>query len=288
MELLSRLDSYVGRRHSGQREPRGNAARRGIIMAAATEDRSFSIGRVFSRAFGVMGRNPLVTFGVTFLLSALPTTLVQYGFTQLSLHIRDRDTSLVVVGSGIVAFLIGLVLRALVQGCLVRATIADSEGRKAGLAECLTAAATRALPLIGASFLFVLGLVLGMMLLIVPGVMFAIAFAVVAPVVVAEDVGVIDAFRRAAALTRGARWKIFGLALLILCLIWLIEAIVGVVAVLLFHRGTDPFSVPITVFNLVIGTLVAALSSTIQTGLYVELRNWKDGPQNDTLTDIFA
>lgn len=235
-----------------------------------------------------MGRNPLVAFGVTLLLSALPSTLVQYGFTQLVLTMRDQDTSMAVVGSGIIAFLIGLVLRALVQGCLVRATIADSEGRKAGLGECLAAAAVRALPLIGASFLFVLGLALGMILLIVPGVMFAIAFAVVAPVVVEERVGVIEAFRRAAALTRGARWKIFGLGLLILVLIWLIEAIVGVVAFVMFHGGMDPFSGPIVVFNLVIGTLVAAFSSTIQTGLYVELRSWKDGPQNAQLTDIFA
>lgn len=255
---------------------------------AAAEDRSFSIGRVFSRAFGVMGRNPLVAFGVTLLLSALPTQLVQYGFTQLSLDMRDRDTSMAVVGLGIIAFLIGLVLRALVQGCLVRATIADSEGRKAGLGECLIAAAARALPLIGASFLFVLGLALGMILLIVPGVMFAIAFAVVAPVVVEERVGVIEAFRRAAALTRGARWKIFGLGLLILVLIWLIEAIVGVVAFLMFHQGADPFSIPVVAFNLVIGTLVAAFSSTVQTGLYVELRDWKDGPQTSKLTDIFA
>lgn len=256
-------------------------------MAEAV-DRSFSIGRIFSRAFGVMGRNPLVAFGVTLLLSALPTQLVQYGFTQLHLDMRDRDTIMGVVGSGIIVFLIGLILRALVQGCLVRATIADSEGRKAGLGECLTAAAARALPLIGASFLFVLGLALGMILLIVPGVMFAIAFAVVAPVVVEERVGVIESFHRAAALTRGARWKIFGLGLLILVLIWLIEAIVGVVAVIMFHQGMDPFSVPMMVFNVVIGTLVATFSSTIQTGLYVELRNWKEGPATGRLTDIFA
>lgn len=255
---------------------------------AEADNRSFSIGRIFSRAFGVMGRNPLVTFGVTLLLSALPTELVHYGLTQLNLAMQDRDTTIAVVGLGIIAFLIGLVLRALVQGCLVRATIADSEGRKAGFGECLIAAAARALPLIGASFLFVLGLALGMILLIVPGVMFAIAFSVVAPVVVEERIGVIEAFRRAATLTRGARWKIFGLGLLILVLIWLIEAIVGVVAVLMFRQGTDNFSAPIMVFDIVIGTIIATFSSTIQTALYVELREWKEGPATRRLDEIFG
>lgn len=250
-------------------------------------DRSVSIGRIFSRAFGVMGRNPLVAFGVALLLSALPSALFNYGFARLSLDVHDRNTMFGVVGSGIVAFMVALLLRAIVQGCLVRATIADSQGRRAGLGECLGVAAARALPLVGVSILFVIGMALGMLLLIVPGIMFAIAYAVVAPVVVEERVGVIDAFKRASLLTRGARWKIFGLALLIVVLIWLIEAIVGVVAILLFQRGYDPFSLSLILFNVVIGTVVATFSSTIQTALYVELREWKDGPLDAKLGAIF-
>jgi len=250
-------------------------------------DRSVSIGRIFSRAFGVMGRNPLVAFGVTLLLSALPSALFNYGFAQLNIDMHDRNTVFGVVGSGLIAFMVALLLRAIVQGCLVRATIADSQGRRAGLGECLGVAAARALPLVGVSILFVIGMGLGMLLLVVPGIMFAIAFAVVAPVVVEERVGVIEAFSRAGQLTRGARWKIFGLALLILILIWLIEAVVGVIAILLFQRGYDPFSLSLILFNVVIGTIVATFSSTVQTALYVELREWKDGPLNAKLGEIF-
>ena len=191
------------------------------------------------------------------------------------------------IGSGIIAFAVALLLRALVQGCLVRATIADSQGRRAGLDECLKVAMARALPLIGVSFLFVIGLMVGMILLIVPGIMFAAAYAVVAPVVVEERVGVIEAFRRTSQLTRGARWKIFGLGLLILVAIWLIEAVVGVIAIVLFQQGYDPFSLSILLFNIVVGTIVATFSSTIQTALCVELREWKDGPIDAKLSEIF-
>jgi len=255
---------------------------------AEADDRSFSIGRIFSRAFGVMGRNPLVAFGVAALLSALPSILITYGLAQLNLDMRDRNTVIGVIGSGIILFGIGLFLRALVQGCLVRATIADSEGRKAGLAECLGVAASRALPLIGVSLLFFLGFAVGLVLLIVPGIIFAITCAVVAPVVVEERVGVIEAFGRASVLTRGARWKIFGLALLVLVLIWLIEAVAGVAAITLSHPGMDPFSPSLMIFNFVIGTIVATFSSTVQTALYVELREWKDGPATRRLDEIFG
>ena len=255
---------------------------------AQDNDRAFSIGRIFSRAFSVMGHNPLVAFGVTLLLSALPTALLSYGLAQLKLDMHDRNTMFGVIGSGIIAFMIGLLLRAIVQGCLVRATVADSQGRRAGLGECFGVAAARALPLIGVSILFILGMAIGMMLLIVPGIMFAIAYAVVAPVVVEERVGVTDAFRRASTLTRGARWKIFGLALLVVISIWLFEAIVGVVAIVLFQRGYDPFSVALLLFNILVGTIVATFSSTIQTALYVELREWKDGPLDTKLGEIFA
>lgn len=251
-------------------------------------DRSFSIGRTFSRAFSVMGNNPAVAFGATLLLSALPGTLITYLLAQLNFDLSDRNTMIGVIGSGVIAFGIAMILRALVQGCLVRATIADSEGRKAGFGECLAVAASRALPLIGVSILFFLGIMVGSVLLLVPGIMFAVACAVVVPVVVEERVGVIEAFGRASVLTRGARWKIFGLALLVLILMGLFQAVVGGTAVAFFGLGTDPFGIGTLLFNCVTNTLVATFSSTMQTALYVELRDWKDGPQSSKLNDIFA
>ena len=257
-------------------------------MAGEDNERTFSIGRIFSIAFGVMAHNPLVAFGVTLLLSALPGTLLTFGLAQMNFDMRDNNTFWGVIGSGLIGFMLSLVLRALVQGCLVRATIAESEGRKASLGECLGVAAARALPLIAVSMLFVIGVSVGLLLLIVPGIMFAIACAVVAPVVVEERVGVIEAFGRASVLTRGARWKIFGLALLVLILVWLLQAFAGMIAATMFRGGLDPFSTAMIFFNIVIGTIVATFWSTVQTAMYVELRNWKDGPQTAQLSDIFA
>lgn len=257
-------------------------------MAVDDSDRTFSIGRTFSRAFGVMGHNPQVAFGATLLLSVLPSTLFTYFVAQLNIDLRDRNTMAGAIGTAILAFGVGMFLRALVQGCLVRATIADSEGRRAGFAECLGIAASRALPLIAVSFLFFVAFAIGMVLLLVPGIMFAIVYAVVAPVAVEERVGVFEAFGRASDLTRGARWRIFGLALLVLILIWLFEAVAGVTGIALLQNGTDPFSLPTLLFNGFTAMLVSTFTSAVQTALYVELRDWKDGPQTSKLTEIFA
>ena len=119
-------------------------------LADGMADRTPAIGRVFSRAFSVMAHNPLVAFGTSLILAALPSMLFNYATAnQRLLLLRDSNLVVATIISGLLALLIGLVLRALVQGCLVRATVADSEGRRAGLGECLAAAASRLLPLIG-------------------------------------------------------------------------------------------------------------------------------------------
>jgi hypothetical protein len=42
------------------------------------------------------------------------------------------------------------------------------------------------------------------------------------------------------------------------------------------------------VMTAILSTLVNTFWSTIQTSLYVELRDWKDGPASQRLQDIFA
>src|SRR4051812_23978147 len=59
----------------------GSGAGKGATMASAAVEggeRSVSIGRVFSRAFGTIGANPATTFGIGLLFGALPSLLVDY------------------------------------------------------------------------------------------------------------------------------------------------------------------------------------------------------------------
>ena len=73
-------------------------------------------------------------------------------------------------------------------------------------------------PYILASLLFALGFDVGLILCIVPGIIFAVAFGFYGFVIVerGEDIGVVDSLKASADLTRGNRWQLFGLGLVLL------------------------------------------------------------------------
>jgi len=258
---------------------------------AGLDDRSVSIGRIFNRAFGVMGSNPGVVFGVALLFGGVPRLLYML-LVGTNGVLRQAPLSAAAIGASLALFLVSIVSRSLVAGCITRATVAYSQGRRASFGECLSVAFSRFLPVIVVSFLFGLAVILGMILLIVPGVMLAVMWSVVVPITVEERVGIFGAFGRAQDLTRGARWKIFGLFLLLILIglgIGLIFGLISAVAIgLSYTTPSISLTTPAILFNLVVTTLASALWAALQTALFVELREWKDGPAEQKLGDIFA
>jgi uncharacterized membrane protein len=92
-------------------------------------------------------------------------------------------------------------------------------------------------PYILASLLFALGFYIGLILCIVPGIIFAVAFGFYGFVVVerGDGVGVVESLKASADLTRGYRWQLFGLGI-VLVLINLVGALLCGVG-LLFTSG---------------------------------------------------
>lgn len=80
-----------------------------------------------------------------------------------------------------------------------------------------------------ASILFGIGVGIGLVLLIVPGIIFGIVYGFFGWVIVDRDAGVGDAFTRSAEITRGNRWNLFALGLVLI--------LVNLVGVLLFLVG---------------------------------------------------
>jgi len=258
------------------------------------KDRSVSIGSVFSRAFGVMGNNPLVVFGVALVLGAGPQLLYSILIgTNLAAEAAQSGDAIRAAALGAIAVgLVSMISRSLVSGCITRATVAYSQGHRASLGECLSIALRRAVPVIVVSILFGIAVMLGMILLIVPGIMLAVMWSVVVPITVEERTGIFGAFSRAQELTRGARWTIFGLFLLILLIgmgIGLVGVLVSTVTIgLSYANPAIATSLPAIIMNAIVLTLASAFSSALITSLFVELREWKDGPEDSKLSDIFA
>jgi len=290
MEILSKLDSGLRAGHAAGSTVGGDGEQ-GSDDMAEIKDRSVSIGSVFSRAFGVMGNNPLVVFGVALVLGAGPQLLYSVLIGRnLAAGASDPIRTAALGGLGVA--LIAMVSRSLVSGCVTRATVAYSQGHRASLGECLSVALRRALPVFVVSILFGILVVLGLIVLIVPGIMMAVMWSVVVPITVEERTGILGAFSRSQELTRGARWTIFGLFLLI----FLIGMGIGLVGVLVatvtlgfsYENPTISSSLPAIIMNAIVLTLASAFSSALITSLFVELREWKDGPEDSKLSDIFA
>ncbi|KEQ51632.1 hypothetical protein [Sphingobium chlorophenolicum] len=259
-------------------------------QAGWTEERSFSIGTVLSRTFGTLGGNPVATFGITFLFSSLPQLLYSY-FIGSTLAMADRSSTVAVIAVSLGSYAVFLMLSMLAQGGLVRAAIAHAEGERASLAQCIGTGLSVAVPLIGLSILMILGVLVGSMLLIVPGVILYLMWSVAVPALVAEEQGVFAAFSRSRALTKGVRWRIFGLQVLMVVLIFLFSAVVGAVVMAGGMASVQGLARPgplTLIFSGVSNTLFIAFWSTAQANLYLGLRAWKDGPQAGRLAEIFA
>ncbi|HYE26806.1 MAG TPA: glycerophosphoryl diester phosphodiesterase membrane domain-containing protein [Allosphingosinicella sp.] len=264
-------------------------------VASGGDDRNVSIGRVFGRGFGTIIGNPLVTLGVAFAFGALPSTLLSYGIQNFREQSLELIGPFAAIAIAIVSIVVAVLLGMITQGALVRATVAYSEGRKASFGESAMAGLSVVVPLFLVGLLSSLGIALGFLLLIVPGVILYVMWSVAAPALVEEKLGPVEALGRSRDLTRGARWKIFGLTLVMIVIYWIFSALIGVIG-MMWYGGLDDFALaterglPLAylAFSAIVQTITSAVWGVIQTSLYVELRDWKDGPPSEQLAEIFG
>ena len=261
---------------------------------ASMAAREMTIGGVVARAFAAVGAAPALFFGTSFLLVALPSLalrLLTFGVVQTG--VPGNPFAGIRWGLFATSGIGWWVLYFAAQAVLIRVTVAELDGRPEPVGAYIGGAA-RSLPaLLGLSILLSLAVWFGMILLFVPGIILAMIWSVAAPALVAERIGVFASFGRSRRLTKGARWRIFGLVVLVFAIYWVASAVIGVgnIAASGLVRAAAVAATPsitTTLLAAVLQTAFIALWSAIQTTLYVELRDWKDGPAGDRLADIFA
>lgn len=85
-------------------------------------------------------------------------------------------------------------------------------------------------PLVAVSILFGIGVGIGFVLLIVPGLILLVIWSVVAPVTVLERPGVFAAFGRSRELVRGNGWNVFGVIVLVFLAVAVLSIAAGLIA----------------------------------------------------------
>lgn len=255
-----------------------------------------SVGNVFARSFNIIKANPVATLGLTFVLIAVPQLIVDLLVGPAWREAQANQGLYVGIGLyGIIAALLWLVA----YGALIHVAIAHDQGRTAKVAEVLRLGVTRALPLLAVQMLFLIGVWLGFIFLVVPGILLAVIWSVSTTAVVAERTGIFGAFGRSRALTKGARWRVLGIGLLALVIYSLVSLALGIgsmaasgtLGAFSGHVEKTAVQSPSILLQLLQSCITAAIitwATLVFAAIFIELRHWKDGPDVDRLTEIFA
>lgn len=130
----------------------------------------------------------------------------------------------------ILANLLNLAAIFLVQGALVKAVEDVSDGRcDLGVMHTFGFAGQRLVRLVVAGVLAAAGILVGLALLIVPGLVLLTWWLVVSPVIVLESRSVIDSFGRSRALVRGHSWPVFAVVVMTMVIVFAFTLALGVV-----------------------------------------------------------
>jgi hypothetical protein len=174
----------------------------------------------------------------------------------------------------IVSFVAGLAGPMLVQGALVEIVRNIHEGRRpAGSVELVKRAGRRIVALVAASLFYVVGVIVGLVLLIIPGLYIAGRWSLVEPAIMLEDKSLLDAFNRSARIVRGEDHPEIGdrttTAFGVVILTYIVTSIPALVLGIVFGWGDS--SLPEVVAATAVSALIAPYAAHVLSVLYYRL-----------------
>jgi hypothetical protein len=171
----------------------------------------------------------------------------------------------------ILSFIISLIALFWVQGALVRAVEDIRDGRAdLSLGQTFERVRPQLPAIVVGGLLAGLGIALGLVLLIVPGLILLTWWIVIIPVIVLEERSAGEAFSRSRELVRGHAWSVFGVIVLTILLVLAFNIVLGLLLL--------PVSDWLRSFlsNIIIGTVVTPFVVVTWTTLYYRLRAAKE------------
>jgi hypothetical protein len=164
------------------------------------------------------------------------------------------------------AEIIDLAAAFLLQAALVKAVQDVRDGRvDLDLGQTYRAAVPFILPVAGASILAAIGIAIGLVLIIVPGLILLTFWCLIVPCIVIGGAGVFASFGQSMRTVRGYAWNVFGTLILVFLIYIALGIVVGLALVFLPHFLRNFIS------TVVIGTLVAPFLALVVTLIYYRL-----------------
>ena len=241
----------------------------------------FRVGRVLGEAFNVLFKD-LWKFLLLALVALLPSAILMFAVggeaSGLGASPNYENAS---VGIILIDVPLGILCYALSQAGTLYGAFQDMRGRPFDLGAAFGVAFSRFFPVLGVTICFGFAIVLGSILLLVPCMMVLAACYVALPACVMERLGPFESLSRSSALTKGHRWKVFGIFLVIIVVSMIIGSVLEVMAVAIGGAVAG------IVVNFVWNALYAAYNSVAIAVMYHDLRVLKEGIDIDRIAAVF-
>jgi hypothetical protein len=241
------------------------------IPMAATPS-SIHVGQVLSRAFALLSGD-FAKFFILALVIWSPYLLFTLGVTDAS----SPDTMIGSLG----ILVLSVPLNILSQATILYGALQKMRGQEFSVGTSLAQGLARFFPILGMLICFGIGVGIGSLLLVVPGIMLLVAWYVALPACIIERMGPFQSLTRSAELTKGNRWRIFGIMVVIYAASDLVQIVVQLV---LLSIGGTIVSV-IGVFAWI--SFFQAFNSIVIAVVYHDLRVAREGVDIDHIAAAF-
>jgi hypothetical protein len=241
----------------------------------------FRVGLVFSRAWAVLSGNVTKFLPLTAILALPNLTALIPGISD-GTAVRNAPPSfdagaiMAIVASAIV----WIILNVITEATVLYGAFQAMRSRPVEIGESFKKGLARVVPIIGLSICLGLTVVLGAVALIAPAFILMSMYFVALPACVVEGLGPFKSMGRSSILTKGHRWKIFG--------IWLVLAIVGGVVSAIIGSVLSVGGVLLAVIGrMVWAALMGAYQSIVVAVVYHDLRVAKEGVDIEHIASVF-
>lgn len=251
------------------------------------------MGRAIARTFSTWWHHVLV-FSIMTLVADLPILLVAVlgpypvpGITTPNPNPFDAGAAGAPPGfppGFLIAYLVTMLLFVVEAGAMTHGVIHHLAGKRVSLSAMIAVGLRRALPLLVVGLICYLMLLLGILLLVVPGLYLACALAAAIPAVVVERPGIFGAIKRSFALTKGKRFAIF----VVFLVLFLVASGVAVFGSFVLPTLTASLSPTLgTVLGLLVNVVFGTLLWVAPGVVYHDLRVSKEGVATAQLVAVF-
>lgn len=270
-------------------------------MAEAAADTPFRVGPVLGRGFGLLFKH-LLPFGGAAMIMFLPIVAIIALVTTTPMQLNQL---LWLMGGALVlVFLLAYVATA----GIAYGTFEALRGGKPGLGSCLRRGFAQFFPVLGVAIMTLLalagtvlpGMLIGafggrgllvilVLLSLIPMLMVMTMLWVAIPACVVERPGVTASLGRSMALTKGERWRVFGIIVLLMLVNWGISLLSNVITVPLSSFGASATAMAVVggLVGIVTTGLYTALNAVMAAVAYHDLRVAKEGIGIDQIAAVF-